>query len=289
MVAVVSQPDRPRGRGRRPSPSPVAALALEQGLPLLRSEKVGAPEAVEELAAHAPDLGVVVAFGQFLPRNVRELPSLGYLINGHASLLPRHRGAAPIQHALLAGDRETGVSVMRVEREMDAGPVAAVRRLVIGEREDAGALSARVAALTAEAIVEAVDRIAEGTATWTPQDDRLATLAPRIERDDARLDWREPAAALERRVRAMAPRPGATTTLEGEPLRILAARAEPDLADAPPGTLQPGADGLPRVATGEGWLVPEVVQRAGGRALPWEAFLRGHPLAAGSRLGPEAA
>lgn len=287
VAVVVSQPDRRRGRGRRPQPSPVAALAQERGLPLLRPDKVGAPDVVEALRGFAPDLGVVVAFGQFLPRKVRELPARGYLINAHASLLPRHRGAAPIARAILAGDEETGISVMRVEREMDAGPVALVRRTPIGPRETAGELTERLAELAAEALAEALDRIAEGRVAWRSQDDARATFAPKIEREDARLDWREPAEALARRVRAMAPRPGAFTTLAGEPLRILAARAEPGPADAPPGTVR-GHDGHVRVATGRGWLVPEELQRAGGRALPVEAFLRGRPLPDGVRLGDDA-
>lgn len=284
VVAVVSQPDRPRGRGRRPQPSPVAALALERGLPLLRPEKVGAPEAVEALAAHAPDLGVVVAFGQFLPRRVRELPRKGFLVNAHASLLPRHRGAAPIAHAILAGDAETGISVMRVEREMDAGPVALVRRTPIGPEETAGELGERLAALAADALAEALDRIAEDRAVWTPQDEARATFAPKIERADARLDFREPAEALARRVRAMAPRPGSFTLLEGEPLRILRASAEPGAVTEAPGTLR-REDARVRIATGEGWLLPAVLQRAGGKALAVEVFLRGRPLADGVRLG----
>jgi len=144
VVAVVSQPDRPRGRGRALQASPVSELALARDRPLLRPERVG--EAIEALAAHAPDLGVVVAFGQFLPRRVRELPRLGYCINGHASLLPRWRGAAPMQHAILAGDARTGVSIMRVEKEMDAGAVALVRRTEIREQENTAELTERLAA-----------------------------------------------------------------------------------------------------------------------------------------------
>lgn len=284
MVAVVSQPDRPRGRGRRARASPVAQQAEGLGLPLLRPERVGAREAVEALAAQTPDLGVVVAFGQFLPRRVRELPRLGYLINAHASLLPRHRGAAPIAHAILAGDAETGISVMRVEREMDSGPVALVRRTPIGPEEDAGQLAARLAELAAEALVEAVDRIAADRVCWTPQDDALASFAPKIERDDARLDFRLPAETLVRQIRAMAPRPGAFTHLEGQPLRILAARAEAGAVDAAPGVVRREGARL-RIATGAGWLRPERLQRAGGRVLDVESFARGSALRDGSRLG----
>lgn len=287
VVVVVSQPDRPRGRGRRPAPSPVASLALRHGVPLLRPEKVGTPEVAEAIAGFGVDLGVVVAFGQFLPRRIRELPRLGYLINAHASLLPRLRGAAPIARAILEGACETGVSVMRVEREMDAGPVALVRRTAIGERETAGELSARLAALAADAIGEAVDAIAGDRITWTPQDPAAATFAPKLEGEDARLDFREGAQALARRVRAMAPRPGAYTTLAGERLRVLEADSDPQPADAPPGTVRIAREAALRIATGEGWLVPRVLQRPGGRPLSAGAFLRGRPVPDGVQLSGE--
>ncbi len=287
----MSQPDRPRGRGRHAGPSPVSAVALRAGVALLRPERVGDPEVERELRALAPDLGVVVAFGQFLPRRIRELPRLGYLVNGHASLLPRWRGAAPIARAILAGDARTGISVMRVEREMDTGPVALRAETEIGEGEDAGSLEARLAQLCAEAVSRAVDAIAEGRVTWTEQDPAAATFAPKLEPGEARLDWREPAPALARRVRAFAPSPGAWTTLLGERLRILAARAEPGPVGGAPGTVRrPEPADLQqrstlRIATGAGWLVPTRVQRAGGRAMDVAAFLRGHDLPDGATLG----
>jgi methionyl-tRNA formyltransferase len=281
-VVVVSQPDRRRGRGRKLSPSPVAEVALREGLPLLRPEKVG--EVEEELHAQAADLGVVVAFGQFIPKRIRELPALGYCINGHASLLPRWRGAAPIQHAILAGDTRTGVSVMRVEKEMDAGAFLLQRELAIGQDEIAGELAVRLAGLTAEAIREAVDRLAVGGETWTKQDVDQVRLAPKITREDARLDWSEPAEDLVRRVRAMAPSPGAFTELDGSSLRVLAANVEPGAPATPPGTVR-SHSGLPvAIATARGWLVPTRLQRAGGKPLDVEAFVRGFPLPDGSRL-----
>jgi methionyl-tRNA formyltransferase len=283
VVAVVSQPDRPRGRGRKQSLSPVSTLALQRNLPLLRPEKVGTPAVAEELREFAPDLGVVVAFGQFLPKRIRELPALGYLVNGHASLLPRHRGAAPVAHAILAGDPKSGVSVMRVEREMDAGPVALVRELAVGDGESAGELATRLSALSADAIAEVLERIVESTVVWSTQDDSLASFAPKIERADAELDFHEPAEALVRRVRAMAPRPGAFAWHQGDALRILAARAEPGPAAGPPGRVSAGPAGL-RIATAEGWLVPTVLQRAGGRPTEADAFQRGRGLPNGVRL-----
>ena len=225
VVGVVSQPDRPRGRGRRTEPSAVSRAAQLAGVPLLRPERVGGPEVAAELRRLAPDLGVVVAFGQFLPKRIRELPRLGYLINAHASLLPRHRGAAPIQRAILAGDAKTGVSVMRVEREMDAGPVALVRELAIGPEETAGELAQRIAALGAEAVAEVVEQIAAGRVRWTPQPERGVTLAPKLVAADAGLDFREGAAALVRRVRALAPSPGASTRIDGRAARASWRRA----------------------------------------------------------------
>ncbi len=283
VVGTVSQPDRPRGRGRKTMPCPVAQIALARKIPALRPAQVGAEEVLARLRALAPDLGVVVAFGQFMPKPVRELPSLGFCINGHASLLPRWRGAAPIQRAMLAGDHETGVCVMRVEREMDAGPVAARGVLTIGERENAGELSERMAALSAELLAELVDRLAAGRAVWTPQSDRGLTLAPKIERAEAELDFRQPALALERRVRAFAPTPGARASLDGEILRILAADVVPAPCEHPPGSVARSGDEL-RIATGTAWLRPLVLQRPGKRALDVAAFLRGRPLADGARF-----
>ena len=283
VAAVVSQPDRPRGRGRARQPSPVSRCALERGAPLLRPERVA--EALPALADAAPDLGVVVAFGQFLPRSVRELPRRGYCINAHASLLPRWRGAAPIARAILAGDTRTGISVMRVEREMDAGPVALVRELAIGADETCGELTQRLADLAADAIAEALTEIAADTAMWREQDAARATLAPKLERDEARLDWREPARALALRVRALSPSPGAHGDWQGEPLRILRARAEPGATGREPGRVHAPGDGSLRIATGDGWLVPLVLQRAGGRPLDTAAFLRGRPIPDGARLG----
>lgn len=267
------------------TPSPVAETAARAGIPVLRPESVGAPESVAALRALAPDLGIVVAFGQFLPKSVRSLPRLGYLINAHASLLPRHRGAAPIAHAILAGDAETGISVMRVDREMDAGPVALVRSTPIGDDETTGQLETRLAAMAAEAIAEAVERAVSGRIEWTEQDPARVTFAPKLGPDDARIDWNESAVALSRRVRAMAPRPGAFTDWNGERLRVLAADALAGPAADPPGTLRLGGAAPVRIATRDGWLAPRLLQRAGGKPLDVDAFLRGRPFADGERLG----
>ena len=285
VVGVVSQPDRPRGRGRRASPSPVSALAERRGLPLWRPERVGDEPTRGALAQCEPDLGVVVAFGQFLPKKIRELPRLGYLVNAHASLLPRHRGAAPIARAILAGDRETGISVMRVEKEMDAGAVCRVQRTTIGDDEDAGSLGERLAAIAADAMLAALREIAAGRAEWSEQDHARATTAPKLEPAERELEWSQPAEALARRVRALAPTPGARTELDGETLRVLTARAEPGDSDRAPGVARVDSATSLRIATGRGWLLPLRLQRSGGRPLATAEFLRGRPISDGTRLG----
>ena len=321
VVGVVSQPDRARGRGRKTSASPVSAVALREGLPLLRPERVGDAEVVEQLRTLHPDIGVVVAFGQFLPKKVRELPSRGYLINAHASLLPKYRGASPIAQAILEGDAETGISVMRVEREMDAGPVALVLRTPIGERENTAELSERLSRLAARAIEEAIDQIARDEIEWTEQDESRATIAPKLEKSDALLDLRESAQALACRIHALSPKPGGTLILvsgagdsgvderetgdrrngqEGElVLKVSRADSSPFETDSPidpghppettrrpiPGTIERdiGEFAL-RIATGEGWLIPLVLQRPGGKALPIDDFLRGFTLPPNARF-----
>ncbi len=299
LVVVVSQPDRGRGRGRKRSPSPVSQLALDAGLELLRPEKVGDAATVEALHAARPDIGVVVAFGQFIPKQVRQLPRLGYLINAHASLLPLYRGASPIAQAILDGQPETGISVMRVEKEMDSGAVALVRRTPIREGENTAELTERLSWLAADAIADALDEIARGRVQWTEQDHAAATVAPKLQKSDGRLDWSLPTRVLIQRIHGLAPRPGAYTVLPGdgadepETLRILRAEAPgADYAPEAPGTMRVGKDGGEpplRIATGDGWLVPTEVQRAGGRAMETDAFLRGQPLEDGTRLGEGAA
>ena len=298
VVAVVSQPDRPRGRGRKLTPSPVSEAALRAGISLLRPERVGDAEIVAELEALTPDLGVVVAFGQFIPKKIREMPRCGFLINAHASLLPKYRGAAPIARAIAEGERETGISVMRVEKEMDAGPVALVEKTPIGERENTAELSARLADIAADAISKAVDLIARDEIIWTDQDASQASIAQKLRKSDATLALREDARSLACRIHALSPRPGGLLTLlggdepddaEGAPLRISRADTAPFEAGAVPeaGTIERNAgevgDVALRIATGDGWLIPLVLQRPGGKALPVADFLRGFEIASDAR------
>jgi len=280
VVGVVSQPDRRRGRGRKVSPSPVSAVALREDIPLFRPEKVASVR--EELEALSTDMGVVVAFGQFLPKSIRELPRHGYLINAHASLLPKYRGAAPINHAILEGEHTTGVSVMRVDREMDAGPVALTREIEIGENETAGELTERMGELAATALEPALQQIDEGTVVFEDQDHTSATEAGKLTREMGELHWSEPAETLVQRIRAFAPKPGAFTHLEGDLLRIYSAHTEEGNSVPAPGTIAVEENKRLRVATGKDWLVPERVQRAGGKEMPVDAFLRGRTIATGS-------
>jgi methionyl-tRNA formyltransferase len=269
---------------------------MREGLSLLRPERVGDPLVIERLAELTPDLGVVVAFGQFLPRQIRELPSYGYLINAHASLLPKYRGASPIAQAILLGESETGISVMRIEREMDAGPVAWVERTPIGAQENTAELSARLAEIAADAIAKTLDTIARGEVVWTQQDAERATLAPKLEKADGLLDLRQSAQSLARRIHALSPRPAGSVWLAagGKQEILKLSRAEVQCFEpgelATPGTIQRDSGGHPlRIATGEGWLVPLVIQQPGGRAMPVGDFLRGYPLPDGARFAAEPA
>jgi methionyl-tRNA formyltransferase len=282
IVGVLSQPDRPRGRGRTLGPTPVHAVADELGVPVLQPEKVGSEEARAWMGDQQPDLGVVVAFGQFIPKGVRELPAHG-LINGHASLLPKYRGAAPVPYAVLEGEAKTGVTVMRVEKQMDAGEWCLMRELEIAPDETAGELSERLSRLCADALVEAVDAIADGSAEFQAQDASRATLAPKIGREFARIDWTRPPDEVLRRIRASTPWPGVDLELEpsGLRLRLVEVRAG-GAGDSRPGTLW--LDGCISIAAGGGWVEVRRVQVPGKREVDVAEFLRGARLGPGERV-----
>jgi len=266
LKAVFTQPDRPSGRGRHLAASPVKERALALGLPVRQPATLKDGEAARAIASIAPDVVVVVAYGLLLPPEVLALPRLGCL-NVHASLLPRWRGAAPVARAILAGDDRTGVCIMRMESGLDTGPVLLSRATTIGAQETAGDLEGRLARVGGAAIVEALDAIATGRADFVEQDPALATYAAKLTKDEARLDWREDAAALARRVRALNPRPVAETTLDGAQLRIHEAEAVPIAPGPVPGTIvSAGADGIV-VMAGEGALALRQVQLPGRRAV----------------------
>ena len=278
VVGVVSQPDRPRGRGRKLEPTPVVAEALARDLPVLQVDKVGDPDALAWMRELAPDLGIVVAFGQFIPKSVRELPPHG-LINAHGSLLPRHRGAAPIQYTILEGDAQAGVTVMRIVKEMDAGDWCLESAVDVGRNETAGELAERLAGLAGPALLEATDRIAAGTAEFRPQDHARATLAPKLTREFAVLNWQEPRAAVLRRIRAATPWPGCDVALRrsGIQFRLLG------VSDG--GSFEPGEHAVPgsvasaagrlRIAALDGWVEVSRLRVPGRRETAAGEFLRG--------------
>lgn len=282
---VVSQPARPVGRGGRLTDPPVAAWAKAHELEVVQPEKVREEAFLACLAALAPEVAVVVAFGQIFPKRLLALPRLGCL-NVHASLLPKYRGAAPIQAAVAAGERETGVCVMAMEASLDTGPVYACTRTAIGEREMAPELAARLALLGAELLVETLPEIAAGSIEPRAQEHALATYAPRITKEDGRVDWALPAPVLWNRLKAYAEWPGQTASHRGAPLKLVWAEPEVGAAtEAAPGTILGLENGRLRVACGSGTvLAVERVQRAGRAPIFAQDFANGARLAPGDRF-----
>ncbi|MCA9939493.1 MAG: methionyl-tRNA formyltransferase [Anaerolineales bacterium] len=284
VVGVVTQPDRPAGRGQHMQPSPVKQAALAADVPIYQPKSLRPEAAAHPLRDWQPDAIVVAAFGQLLRPHVLDLPPLG-CINVHASLLPRWRGASPIQHALLAGDAQTGVSLMRMDVGLDTGPVYVQKAIPIAPDETAATLHDRLAALGGQMLADNLGDILAGRLAATPQPDAGIAYAPMIKKEDGRLDWAQPAIMLERRVRAMTPWPGAFTTWRGKLLKVLRAGMV-NAADVPAGI--PGQarliDGTIVVGTGVDGLALHQVQLAGKRPADMADFLRGHPDFAGSIL-----
>jgi len=264
VIAVYTQPDRPAGRGQKLMPSPVKQLALQHNIPVHQPQTLRDPAAQAELASLQADLMVVVAYGLILPQAVLDMPRLG-CINSHASLLPRWRGAAPIQRAIEAGDAESGVTVMQMEAGLDTGPMLLKVRTPIAPDDTGGSLHDRLAALGSNAVVEAVSALEAGTLAGEIQDDSLATYAHKLNKDEARIDWTRPAVELERRVRAFHPWPICHSTLDGAAVKIHA--AEPGTGHGVPGQIIDADKNGLDVACGEGSLRLTRLQLAGGKPL----------------------
>lgn len=283
VVGVVTQPDRPAGRGMKLRPSPVKQVAEQAGIPVYQPKSLRSEAAAEPLRHWRPDLIVVAAFGQILRPHVLELPPHGCL-NVHASLLPRWRGASPIQHAILAGEPETGISLMRMDVGMDTGPIYIQQAIPIQPNDTAATLHDRLAELGAIMLTQYLDDILAGRLTPIPQDDSLATYAPLIRKEDGRLDWQQTSQALERRIRAMTPWPGAYTIWQGTPLKIVAARPVTErLPAGEPGEVVP-YQAAAAVLTGNGGLELQQVQLAGKRPMAITDFIHGRPDFIGSLL-----
>ena len=281
IAAVYTQPPRAAERGRKVRSTPVAVRAEAAGIEVMTPASLKLQEAQTALAGLDADLAVTVAYGLILPPAVLAAPRLG-CINAHASLLPRWRGAAPIQRAIMAGDEETGVTIMRMDEGLDTGPMLMAERVPIGPETTGGALHDRLAALSARLVVETIDGLAASTLAETSQPQDGATYAAKLEKHETAIDWRAPAAQIERTVRALAPRPGAWFDHDGERIKVLATEEAAGPPDAPPGTV---IDDALTVACGKGSaLRPTRLQRAGRAAMDRDAFLRGRPIAAGTRL-----
>lgn len=284
VVGVVTQPDRPRGRGQRVTEAPVKAAAVAHHLPVLQPETLRTGEVAAALAAWAPDLGVVAAYGQLIPTPMLSLPRYG-MINVHASLLPKYRGAAPVHRSILAGETESGVTIMRVAPKLDAGAMFATVTVPIGPDETSEELERALAVAGARLLVDVVESIANGTAHEEPQDERLATYAPRLTKDEGLLDWHEPARRLHDRVRGLFPWPHAYTYVDGQRLIIWKTAVRPESSDALPGTVTRVDETGLHVAAGErSTLALLEIQPEGRRPMPVRDFLRGHPLRAGAQF-----
>jgi methionyl-tRNA formyltransferase len=286
VVGVVTQPDRPRGRGQHVTAAPVKALALAQGLPVIQPTRLADPAFLDALRAWQPDLGVVAAYGRILPQAVLDAPRLG-VINVHASLLPRWRGAAPVHRAVIAGDGVTGATIMRVVLALDAGPMLSSEATPIGANETSEEIEARLAQIGARLLVTTIARLAAGSVTETPQDERAVTYAARLTRHDSRIEWDRPAREIHNQIRGLHPWPLTSARLHGRRVIIRRAKVESEgPAPAPPGTIVVAHGDQLVVATAPGLLRLIELQPEGGRPLDARAFLNGARVAPGDAFRP---
>jgi methionyl-tRNA formyltransferase len=286
VVMVVTRPDQRQGRGQKVSASPVKALAERHGIPVSQPTKLGDTTWLEHVAAATPDLAVVAAYGRLLPQPLLDLPRKGF-INVHASLLPRWRGAAPIHRAMLAGDADTGISIMRVVLALDAGPVLAERRTPIESADTSQTLDARLSQIGADLLIDTIARMASGAITATPQDESRATYAPRLERHESQIDWQRPAAEVDRRIRGLQAWPLAAGLLAGKRVQFLMSTvAGHDVHPNAPGTIVEATTQGLLVACAPGAVLITEVLPEGRRPMPVGAFVNGTPVEAGTAVGP---
>lgn len=283
VVAVYTKADKPAGRGRKLSVSPAKEEALARGLLVKEPKSLRRPEAVAEMQALQPDFIVVAAYGLILPQAVLDIPPHG-CINIHGSLLPRYRGASPIAGALLAGEQETGITLMLMDAGLDTGPMLAQRSIPIEAGDNTGTLETRLSLLGAELLAETLPRWLDGRIVPQMQDDSLATLTRLIKKEDGLIDWSEPATNIVRKVKAFAPWPGAFTIWQGQPLKLLGARS--NSRESAPGLVSQSA-GAVLIGTGAGSVEATEVQAAGKRAMSGIEFVRGHSDFIGARLAPQ--
>ena len=294
VAGVVTQPDRPRGRGHRVTDAPVKALAVERHIPVMQPDRLKPPDVADAMRAWQPDLGVVAAYGRIIPEHLLAIPRLG-MINVHASLLPRYRGAAPVHRAVIDGESETGITIMRIVKELDAGAMFARATRPIGPDETSDVVEAALAELGANLLARVVEQIAAGTAREEPQDPARATYAPRLTKEEGLIDWSQPSSGIHNRVRGLYPWPHAYTFVDGARLIVLRSRVDPadlegprdneDKAPALPGTIVGVTRDAIQVATGEGGQLAIVeVQPEGRRPMLVRDFLAGHPIRPGAVL-----
>jgi methionyl-tRNA formyltransferase len=284
VVGVVTRPDQPRGRGLGMEPSEVGAVAAKHQIPTLKPTKIRTPEFLSELKAFEPDLLVVAAYGRILPNSILDVPKIAPM-NVHASILPRHRGAAPVERAILAGDAETGVTIMRIVEQMDAGPMYFQRKIPIELNDTQGTLKEKLAELGASAMLEAIDLAASGALIETPQDESLATYTAQVEKKNAVIDWTSNATQIERMTRAYDPWPVARARLGGDEVLIWRAAVEQaDGSSDTPGTIL-SVKPSPLVQCGVGRLRLVELQAPGRKRMFAADFLRGKRVEAGARFG----
>jgi methionyl-tRNA formyltransferase len=284
VVGVVTQPDRPKGRGHALTPPPIKAIAESVGIPVVQPQKIRTPDFLERLAAWSPDLIAVTAFGRILHAPILQLPPMG-CVNVHGSLLPKYRGAAPVQWAIINGETETGITTMLMDEGMDTGPMLLQERLAITEDDTAGTLAPRLAELGGRLLAETIRQLKSGTLAPRSQDNSLATLAPLLKKEDGAIDWAMGAATLAHRIRGLSPWPGAFTFLGADRWNLWKAAPRSEHVSQEPGTIVYVTKHSIQVTTGQGVLELLEVQTANSKRMPVSQFLAGHPLTAGARFG----